>query len=72
MSNIGEVVNGYCGGYFGKFDWSTKEIIAEGKKWILCRYTDGENEYGEEVILANFDSEEEKDRLIEEWCSSDV
>ena len=71
MWNVGRTTKGYCGGYFGKFDWSTKEVIAEGRRWILFEYVDEPNENDEDVVLINFESEKEKNRLIEEWCGND-
>jgi len=64
--NIGRKIVGYCSGYFGRDDYKDKMIIFEGKKWIVCKYIDKD-----EVACVNFDSEEEKNRMIDEWESGD-
>ena len=66
MSNIGRVIYGFCNGYFGRDDYKTKIIVFETSVSICCRYLD-KNEY---LTCAIFDSEEEKQRCIDEWSNS--
>lgn len=63
MNNVGRTIYGFCNRYFGRDDYEDKIIILEGMKWIVCRYVDRE-----EVVCTNFNSEEEKNRLINDWA----
>lgn len=61
--NIGRTIYWFCNGYFGRDDYDDKIIILEGEKWIVCRYVDRD-----EVACTHFRSEEEKNRLINDWA----
>ena len=63
MNNIGRVIYGYCNGFFGRDDYETKIIVFETKLGICCRYLN-DIEY---LTSTNFDSEEEKQKYIDEW-----
>lgn len=60
--NIGRMISGFCNGYFGRDDYDDKIIILEDKKWIVCRYLNRD-----EVACVNFDSEQEKKSLLNDW-----
>lgn len=59
--NIGKKIHGFCNGYFGRENYETKTIIFEGSRWIVVVHED------ETIACVNFDSAEEKQRLIDEW-----
>jgi len=61
--NIGKVIYGFCNGYFGRDDYETKRIEAEGADWIVARPLDDPAT----PRFAHFDSELEKDNCLSEW-----
>ena len=69
--NVNRVIYGFCNGYFGRDDYNTKLIIAEGDNWIVCEYLEENdmftwNRTGK-VTFADFKNKEEKQERINEW-----
>lgn len=62
MTHIGRTIYGFCNGFFGSSNYSTKVIEAEGKDWIVARDEEG---YPHFADFVNW--ELEMDKLIEEW-----
>ena len=46
---IGEVLKGFCNGYFGRDSYEDKRVEAFGKDWVVCRDKEGH------VHFATFD-----------------
>ena len=67
MSNIGRVIYGFCGGFFGRDSYSDKRIEAEGIDWVVARAM----QRNAEPEFASFDSPAEKQHLIDEWASEE-
>jgi hypothetical protein len=67
MSNIGRVIFGFCGGYFGRNSCEEKRIEAEGVDWIVARglTPDASPQF------AFFESEKEKLSLVKSWSTSE-
>lgn len=59
--NIGKVIYGNCNGYFGRYSHGDRIIIGEGHNWIVV------TDFQEEVMLAKFKNESEKNGFIELW-----
>lgn len=72
MSNIGKIIYGFCNGYFGRDDYSTKIIVFETERSICCRYIGKFDEWTEKGWLscANFDTPEEKQDCINRWSKN--
>lgn len=72
MNNIGKILYGFCNGYFGRDDYSTKIIVFETNCSICCRYVD-DDEWRTKgwISCANFDSPEEKQRCIDNWSKEE-
>lgn len=34
---VGDVLHGYCGGYFGRDSYECKRVEAVGPDWVVCR-----------------------------------
>lgn len=34
---VGDVLHGYCGGYFGRDSYVCKRVEAVGPDWVVCR-----------------------------------
>ena len=64
-ANVGRLIYGFCNGYFGRDDYSTKRIESEGVDWIVCRYSDSD------VSFASFENEEEKQEMINRWSKEE-
>ena len=54
MLYIGQVLYGYCGGYFGRDSYGNKRIEGVGIDWIVCRDSSGEVDfaYGDDIHTA--------------------
>jgi len=65
MTNVGKTIYGYCNGFFGRDDYADKIIIAEGENWIVCKYCDDLD--SGKVTFADFEDEDEKEKLIATW-----
>lgn len=72
MNNIGKVIYGFCNGFFGRDDYETKIIVFETECSICCRYINDRlwREKGW-LSCANFDSQEEKQKFIDEWSKEE-
>ena len=44
MLRIGAVLEGYCGGAFGRDSYDDKRMEAIGADWVVVRYVDGRQE----------------------------
>ena len=66
MSNIWKVIRWFCNWYFGRDDYEDKVIVYETDTAICCKYLDNDN-----LTVANFKSEEEKNQYIGKWMSED-
>ena len=42
LFNLGERINGYCNGWFGRDDYETKTVISIQPKYVLFMYDDGQ------------------------------
>ena len=62
MCEVGEVFTGFCEGFFGRDSYGDKRVEAYGADWIVCREIDNNI-----VLIATFDSREEKDAAVERW-----
>lgn len=71
IMNIGKVIYGFCNGFFGRDDYETKIIVFETKKAIVCKYIDSGFVDMEFLTSANFDSEEDKNKYVEQWGSEE-
>ncbi len=58
---IGEVLHGFCNGYFGRDSYADKRVEAFGIDWVVCR-----DEYGE-VHFATFESSIKFWNYVKEW-----
>lgn len=67
MNNIGRRIYGFCNGFFGRDDYDDKIIVFETSKAICCIYV--EDKYKDMLAVANFDSEEEKQKYINSWSN---
>lgn len=38
---VGDVLDGFCGGYFGRDSYGAKRIEAAGADWVVARDEDG-------------------------------
>jgi len=38
---VGEMLYGFCNGYFGRDSYEDKRVVAAGVDWIVCRDEDG-------------------------------
>jgi hypothetical protein len=38
---VGDILHGYCGGYFGRDLYACKRVEAVGPDWVVCRDLDG-------------------------------
>lgn len=41
---IGDVLEGYCGGYFGRDSYDDKRVEAIGSDWVVARTVSGYDE----------------------------
>ena len=62
MNNIGTIIYGFCNGFFGRDDYSTKIIVYETSNSICCKYIENEH-----LNVAIFEDETEKQKYINEW-----
>lgn len=37
MLQVGQVLHGYCGGYFGRDSYECRRVEAVGFDWVVCR-----------------------------------
>lgn len=59
---IGDVLDGFCGGFFGRDSYCDKRIEGEGRDWIVAR-----EEVTQTLCFATFDNEIQKESLIETY-----
>lgn len=41
MLRVGQVLDGFCGGYFGRDSYSPKRVEAMGVDWVVVRNDEG-------------------------------
>lgn len=58
---IGDLISGYCGGFFGRDGYGRKRIEGVGSDWIVARHEDGH------VLFASFKSTDERDKEVDNW-----
>ena len=62
---IGEMLYGFCGGYFGRDSYKNKRVEAFGVDWLVCRDEDGN------IHFAQLDNFKEQDNdfweEVERW-----
>jgi hypothetical protein len=63
LFSIGDVINGYCNGYFGRDDYYEKICVMVTNRYAVFQYLNGEWK-GQAVVL-NYD--ESLEELIAEW-----
>ena len=66
---VGQILKGFCNGYFGRDSYGEKRIEAVGPDWIVVRdyeYSFRDNENGT-PNLARFDSHEQMHELVADW-----
>jgi hypothetical protein len=39
---VGQMLYGYCGGYFGRDSYESKRVEAVGVDWVVCRDESGD------------------------------
>jgi len=61
MDNIGKVLHGFCGGFFGRDSYTDKCIEAEGRDWIVVRERSGKPNF------AWFNDADHKQSMIDEY-----
>jgi len=58
---IGEILYGFCNGYFGRDSYQNKRVEAFGIDWVVCRDEQGY------VHFAIFENNEEFWSYVERW-----
>ena len=58
---VGQVLHGYCGGYFGRDGFGPKRIEAFGEDWIVVRTEIGRPN------MADFNSRKEMEECLDAW-----
>lgn len=66
MVLTGQILFGFCNGYFGRDSYENKRIEAIGVDWIVAR----EIESGE-VLFATFDKPEEMLECVSRWSKDE-
>ena len=64
LFNIGDILYGFCDGFFGRDDYDTKLCVTVTSKYAVFQYTDGEY-LGNATVLNNPDRLSSE--LITEW-----
>lgn len=65
---VGNILEGFCNGYFGRDSYGRKRIEAVGPDWIVVREAEGSyNHPNGYPNMAQFDSHEQMHQLVEEW-----
>lgn len=59
---VGTTIYGYCNGFFGRYSYETKVIIASGKNWIVAQ-----NDHDSFAEFASFGEDEDMEALIAAW-----
>jgi hypothetical protein len=68
LFNVGDVIYGFCSGYFGRDDYDTKVCVLVNSRYAVFQYLGGEFD-GYAAVL-NFDERLSSD-LIEDWKQDD-
>lgn len=63
LIRVGDILHGYCNGYFGRDSYECKRVEALGSDWIVVRYV---NE-GTSDAITNFNDW----KAAVEWSSSE-
>ena len=71
-SNIGKIIYGYCDGYFGGLDDKPKIIVNETETTICCQYVDFNKHTADTYLIADFESEHEKNAKIIQWQDDNI
>jgi len=66
MILVGQIIYGYCEGYFGRDSYGEKIIEAIGANWIVARDIDNRT-----VSFATFDTQDEMIECIKKWSVKD-
>ncbi len=64
LFNIGDIIDGFCNGYFGRDDYERKICIMVNNKFAVFQYCNGKRK-GDGVVLNN--PEELSKSLVNEW-----
>ncbi len=76
LFEIGEILYGYCNGYFGRDSYEDKVVEAVGKDWVVCRDESGMIHFatfdGSKMILTRLPTRNEDDfitfeEMIKKW-----
>lgn len=62
---LGIKIYGFCDGYFGRYSYEDKTIVASGEKWIVVVNEDGNFNF------ADFDDCESMRNIISKWTKED-
>lgn len=62
--NVGDIIENFCNGYFGRDDYDTKLCIMVTKQYAVFQYIDGED-IGQAVVLN--DPERLDKEMVEHW-----
>lgn len=60
---VGDVLYGFCGGWFGRDSYDDKRVEARGRDWVVCRTEGG----GVECATGNVDELVEYTTKPIEW-----
>ena len=58
---LGEVLYGFCNGFFGRDSYENKRVEAFGIDWVVCRDEDGQ------VHFATFEGTDKFWSYVKEW-----
>lgn len=62
MLAVGQILYGYCEGYFGRDGYGEKRIEAFGADWIVAREVGGNK-----IFFATFDTSQEMVECVKKW-----
>ena len=63
MPYVGQLIYGFCAGFFGRDSYNTKRIEAVGVDWIVAR----ELKENAKPEFAQFDNRDQMEREVAEW-----
>jgi hypothetical protein len=64
LFRIGDIIDGFCNGYFGRDDYEKKICVIVNEKYAIFEYLDG-NQQGMAVVLNQDENLDGK--IVDEW-----